>query len=82
MTSTAPTDVAHRGSPYVRSGGDASTTGLRVALVADACAAGRDRDHNATLHVVHRSYGDVRPTDEVLGLLSAGAPGGTAPPQP
>lgn len=54
---------------------DASTAGLRVILVADACAAMRDQDHNATLHVVHRSYGDVRPTDEVLALVAAGLPG-------
>ncbi len=51
----------------------ASAAGLRVVLVADACAAMRDEDHNATLHVVYRSYGDVRPTDEVLGLIEAGA---------
>lgn len=50
----------------------ASAAGLRVILVADACAAMRDRDHNATLHVVHRSYGDVRSTAEVLGLIAAG----------
>ena len=50
----------------------ASAAGLRVILVADACAAMRDRDHNATLHVVHRSYGDVRPTAEVLELIAAG----------
>jgi nicotinamidase-related amidase len=49
----------------------ASSAGLRVVLVADACAAMRDRDHNATLHVVHRSYGDVRSTDDVLALLAA-----------
>ena len=49
---------------------DASTAGLRVILVADACAAMRDQDHNATLHVVYRSYGDVRSTDEVVGLVS------------
>ena len=30
----------------------ASAAGLRVILVADACAAMRDQDHNATLHVV------------------------------
>ena len=54
---------------------DASTAGLRVILVADACAAMRDQDHNATLHVVHRSYGDVRPTVEVLDLI-AGRPAG------
>ena len=51
---------------------DAATLGLRVILVADACAAMRDQDHNATLHVVHRTYGDVRSTDEVLGLIRAG----------
>jgi nicotinamidase-related amidase len=51
---------------------DASATGLRVILVADACAATRDQDHNATLHVVHRSYGDVRPTADVLSLIAAG----------
>jgi nicotinamidase-related amidase len=49
---------------------DASSAGLRVILVADACAAMRDRDHNATLHVVYRSYGDVRSTDEVLRLIT------------
>lgn len=47
----------------------ASAAGLRVILVADACAAMRDRDHNATLHVVYRSFGDVRPTAEVLDLI-------------
>jgi nicotinamidase-related amidase len=52
---------------------DASTSGLRVVLVADACAAMRDADHNATLHVIYRSYGDVRPTEDVLGLLAASA---------
>ncbi|QBR91918.1 cysteine hydrolase [Nocardioides euryhalodurans] len=48
---------------------DASTLGHRVILVADACAAVRDRDHNATLHTVYRTFGDVRTTAEVLGLL-------------
>lgn len=53
---------------------DASALGYRVVLVADACAAGRDQDHNATLHVVYRSFGDVRCTDDVLSLLAASAP--------
>lgn len=48
---------------------DVSASGLRVILVADACAARRDADHNATLHVVYRSYGDVRSTAEVVDLL-------------
>ncbi|KQV64895.1 isochorismatase [Nocardioides sp. Root122] len=51
---------------------DASATGLRVILVADACAAMRDQDHNATLHVVYRSYGDVRSTADVLELMAGG----------
>ena len=48
---------------------DAATLGLRVVMVADANAAKRDRDHNATLHTVYRSFGDVRPTADVLALL-------------
>ncbi|WP_210650449.1 isochorismatase family cysteine hydrolase [Nocardioides sp. SYSU D00065] len=55
---------------------DASASGLRVILVADACAATRDQDHNATLHVVYRSYGDVRATSEVLELVAAGRSSG------
>lgn len=50
---------------------DASTLDYRVILVADACAAVRDQDLNATLHVVYRSYGDVRRTSEVLELISS-----------
>jgi hypothetical protein len=30
------------------------------------------RDHIATLHVVYRSYGDVRTTGEVVDLIRAG----------
>ncbi|WP_230487211.1 cysteine hydrolase family protein [Nocardioides anomalus] len=48
---------------------DAAGLGYRVVLVADACAARRDQDHNATLHVVYRTFGDVRPTSEVLELF-------------
>ncbi len=54
---------------------DASAQGLRVILVADACAAMRDQDHNATLHVVYRTFGDVRPTAEVVELVRARASG-------
>lgn len=50
---------------------DASTLGLRVIMVADANAARRDQDHNATLHTVYRTFGDVRPTSEVLGMIEA-----------
>jgi nicotinamidase-related amidase len=48
---------------------DAAALGLRVVMVADANAARRDADHNAALHNVYRSFGDVRPTAEVLDLL-------------
>lgn len=48
---------------------DASTLGFRVIMVADANAARRDQDHNATLYNVYRSFGDVRPTDEVIEMI-------------
>ncbi len=40
-------------------------------MVADANAAMRDQDLNATLHTIYRSFGDVRPTDELINLLTA-----------
>ncbi|MFD0360762.1 hypothetical protein ACFQZZ_04790 [Nocardia sp. GCM10030253] len=40
--------------------------------MADADAAPRDYEHNATLHTIYRSFGDVRPTSEVLELIEAG----------
>ena len=48
---------------------DANTLGYRVVMVADANAGVTDADLNATLHTVYRSFGDVRPTDEVLDVL-------------
>jgi nicotinamidase-related amidase len=51
---------------------DASTLGYRVVMVADANAARRDQDLNATLHTVYRTFGDVRPTSEVLELIAGG----------
>ncbi|MEV6523443.1 isochorismatase family cysteine hydrolase [Longispora sp. NPDC051575] len=53
---------------------DASTLGYRVVMVADANAARRDEEHNATLHTVYRSFGDVRPTAALLAMLTAPAP--------
>ncbi|MFC8041972.1 isochorismatase family protein [Nocardia sp. NPDC057353] len=52
---------------------DASTIGYRVILLADATAARRDADHNATLHVVYRSFGDVRACAEIAALLDQAA---------
>jgi nicotinamidase-related amidase len=53
---------------------DANAAGFKVVMVADANAARRDQDHNAALHNIYRSFGDVRPTAEVLELLGAGKP--------
>jgi nicotinamidase-related amidase len=51
---------------------DASTLGYRVVMVADANAAVRDQDHNAALHTVYRTFGDVRPTSDVVELIESG----------
>lgn len=48
---------------------DASTLGYRVVMLADANAARRDEDHNATLHTIYRSFGDVRSAREVIELV-------------
>lgn len=50
---------------------DAYASGFRVIFIADGTAARRDQDHNAALHNIYRSFGDVRSTDEVVSLLSA-----------
>jgi nicotinamidase-related amidase len=51
---------------------DANALGYRVIMVADANAAMRDEDLNATLHTIYRSFGDVRPTSEVLTMIGTG----------
>jgi nicotinamidase-related amidase len=56
---------------------DAATLGLRVILVADANAARRDQDHNATLHTIYRSFGDVRSTSDLLEMIQAPDAAGT-----
>jgi nicotinamidase-related amidase len=48
---------------------DASALSYRVIFVADATAASTDDAHNATLTTIYRSFGDVRPTIDVLDLL-------------
>lgn len=50
---------------------DAKELGYRVIMVADANAAVSDQSHNATLHTIYRSFGDVRPTQEVIELISS-----------
>ena len=49
---------------------DAATLGYRTIMLADANAAITDRDLNATLHTIYRSFGDVRTTDEVITLIT------------
>ena len=49
---------------------DAYASGFRVIFVADGTAARRDQDHNAALHNIYRSFGDVRSTNEAVSLLS------------
>ncbi|MGH3352634.1 MAG: isochorismatase family protein [Nocardioides sp.] len=51
---------------------DAATLGYRTLVVADATAGRDDESHNATLTTIYRTFGDVRPTDDVLGLIAAG----------
>lgn len=50
---------------------DARALGFRVIMAADANAARTDAEHNATLHTIYRSFGDVRPTPEILALIAA-----------
>lgn len=50
---------------------DAATLGYRTIMLADANAAITDRDLNATLHTIYRSFGDVRTTDEVITLITS-----------
>lgn len=48
---------------------DAATLGYRVIMAADANAARRDEDHNASLYTIYRTFGDVRPTNEILAMI-------------
>ena len=52
---------------------DARTLGYRVIMAADANATTSDGVHNATLHTIYRSFGDVRSTDDILNLIAAAA---------
>jgi nicotinamidase-related amidase len=49
---------------------DASATGFRTIMLADANAARTDAEHNAALHTIYRSFGDIRSTTEVLGMIA------------
>lgn len=56
---------------------DARTLGFRVIMAADANATRTDADHNAALHTIYRSFGDVRATADILDLIAASS---AAPP--
>jgi hypothetical protein len=43
-------------------------------MVADGNAARRDQDHNATLHTIYRSFGDVRTTADVIEIIQRDGP--------
>lgn len=49
---------------------DASTLDYRTIMVADANAARRDQDLNATLYTIYRSYGDVRSTADLIARIN------------
>ena len=51
---------------------DAMMLDFRPIMVADANAARNDDEHMATLITFIQSFGDVRSTDDVIGMLDAG----------
>ncbi|MFQ5971896.1 MAG: isochorismatase family protein [Alphaproteobacteria bacterium] len=50
---------------------DAMMLGFKVVMVSDANAARHDTEHAAALITFIQSFGDVRTTEEVIGLLAA-----------
>ena len=82
-SSTLPASLRQRGIDTVLIAGtltniccessarDANALGYRVVMVADANAARRDQDHNAALHNIYRTFGDVRSTAEIIGMIAS-----------
>lgn len=52
---------------------DAAMLGFRLVVIEDANASHSDAEHVAGLMTVYRYFGDVRPADEVIQLIAAGA---------
>ena len=52
---------------------DAMMMNYKVVFVSDANATRTDEEHNATLTAIVQVIGDVRTTDEVVGLINASA---------
>jgi ureidoacrylate peracid hydrolase len=57
---------------------DAMMKNYKVVFVSDANATRTDEEHNATLKAMVQVFADVRNTNEVVGLLQAGAAGAQA----
>ena len=53
---------------------DAVELGFHVTMVSDACAGHSHGLHEATLNTFYRSFGDVRPCDDVARLIAEGTP--------
>lgn len=49
---------------------DAMMLNFKAIMVTDACAAMTDEDHNASLKAFYLAFGDIMPTDMLLGLLA------------
>ncbi len=52
---------------------DAMMRNFKVIMVSDANATRTDEEHNASLGMIAQIFGDVRTTDETVGLLESGA---------
>ncbi|MDO6416726.1 cysteine hydrolase [Sphingomonas sp. BIUV-7] len=50
---------------------DARACGYRVIMAAEANATVSDEVHNSTLFTIYRSFGDVRSTTDIIGLIRA-----------
>lgn len=53
---------------------DAMMMNYKVIFVSDGNACRTDEEHNATLGNILALFGDVQSTDEVVGMITAGAP--------
>ena len=48
---------------------DATELGYRVTMISDALWGHKQGQHDATLATFYRNFGDVRPTEDVVGLI-------------
>jgi ureidoacrylate peracid hydrolase len=57
---------------------DAMMLNFRTIMVTDGNAAVTDEDHNASLASFYLTFGDIMPTDKLIGLLKRNAQRGLA----